>query len=240
MKRIESIKVLITAHNESYLLTNSVKSVFENINFAKESHTFICEVYLNLDFPDFETRSVALDLKLLYPDLNLSFSEFRDVSIVRNLFASKFNDAFLFFLDGDDYWSIDWIQRFLKIKNKSTSTIFHPRYTIFYDHNQINILKSRLLRCRSAALSQMMVENIFSSSFICHSNIFKKFQFKSGSIYTDNIYAYEDWSFFRDTMSHNIKHKLILGTTHFHFVRHSSNTTASLKSKKIPHPFDLL
>lgn len=239
MQRDLSISILITAHNESDLLRKSVMSVFHNVDFVRDRYAHNIEVYLNLDSPDIETKNVALSLNSKYPALNLSYSDYSDVSIVRNLFASQFEDSFLFFLDGDDYWDYDWIYRFLKLKIKSKSAIFHPNFTLFYNDKDFQILRSKLHWSKKLTLSRMMIENIFSSSFICHSGIFKNYTFKTGSTNSQNKYAYEDWSFFRDTMANGVPHKLISNTTHFHYIRSDSNTTKSLVLNQIPHPFDL-
>lgn len=239
MRKDLAVSILITAHNESHLLQKSVVSVYQNIDFSTNQHANHIEVYLNLDTSDFKTKKAALSLKSKYPSLNLTYSNHNDVSIVRNLFASNFQDSFLFFLDGDDYWDNDWIYRFLKLKNKSKSTIYHPNFTLFYNDKDLKVLRSKLHFNKTCTISQMMIENIFSSSFICHSSIFGNYIFKTGSTDSQNKYAYEDWSFFRDTMANGIRHKLILNTTHFHYIRNNSNTTKSLLSNQIPHPFDL-
>ena len=230
---------LITAHNEQTLLTKSVVNVFDSIDSALCKFDFAYEVRLNLDNSDDLTLKTANDLASNYTHLKVTQSEFGDVSKVRNNFASDVSSSFLFFLDGDDFWSPDWVTKFCELKRKRHDTIYHPNYTIFYDSNHIILLRSKSRQSLSTTRSRLLLENLWSSSFIAHSDIFRSHKFRSGKVHDDSKFAYEDWSFFRDCYAYGFRNSVLKNTTHFHLLRMNSNTKETIKRNKFPHPYKI-
>ena len=234
------LNFLITAHNEQSLLPKSVVNVFDSINIALCKFDFAYEVSLNIDKPDNLTLKTANDLASKYKQLRVTQSDFGDISKVRNSFASSVSSSFLFFLDGDDFWCHDWVLKFCKLKRIRYDTIYHPNYTIFYDSNHISLLRSKRRQSLTTTRSRLMIENLWSSSFIAHSEVFKKHKFRPGKVDDDSKFAYEDWSFFRDCYAYGFKNSILKDTTHFHLLRENSNTVETTKRNKFPHPYKIL
>lgn len=233
------LNFLITAHNEQSLLAKSVVNVFDSINVALCKFDFDYEVKLNLDKPDNLTLKTANDLASKYKQLRLTQSDFGDISKVRNSFASGVSSSFLFFLDGDDFWCQDWVLKFCKLKRKRNDTIYHPNYTVFYDSERIFLLQSKRYLSLATTRSRLMIENLWSSSFIAHSDIFTKYIFKPGKANDGSKFAYEDWSFFRDCYAYGFRNSVLKDTTHFHLLRKNSNTNETVKRNKFPHPYKI-
>jgi hypothetical protein len=231
--------IFVTGHNEQYNLIRSVESVFSSLQTALNTFNFDFRVQLNLDNPDNLTFLAAEKLKRKYVDLKVTASNFNDVALVRNAFIETVSNSFIFFLDGDDHWDSDWIFRFCKLKNKRKDTLYHPEYTIFYDSQEIVVLRSKSdLRLRSVR-SRLLIENLWSSSFIAHRDVFDLHKFKCGNTASYNKFAYEDWSFFRDSYYYGLRNTVLKNTTHYHLLKVNSNTKNSITSKQLPHPFEI-
>lgn len=233
------LNFLISAHNEQSRLEKSVINVFDSIGIALCKFDFNYEVTLNLDNPDNFTLKTANNLASKYSQLRVTYSEFGDISKVRNSFASGVANSYLFFLDGDDFWCQDWVTRFCKLKRKRFDTLYHPNYTFFYDSDHIFLFHSKRYHSSTAARSRLMIENLWSSSFIAHSDIFKKLSFKPGKANDGSKFAYEDWSFFRDCYAYGFRNSVLKNTTHFHLLRKNSNTNETVKRNKFPHPYKI-
>jgi hypothetical protein len=239
LKDFFKLDVLMTAHNEGEMLKRTFRSARTSIEYARTQFPFEYEFTINLDNPDAETVDALQDLVKEYSNLIVTYSNFNDVSKVRNQHILSKQDGFLAFIDADDYWCLDWILKFSKLRSKDTTTIYHPEVTFFFDNSDLIIHKSNSNKSIRKLISRLIVENIWTSSFIAHRRLFDDNLFKSGSTSHDTLFAYEDWSFFRDSLKRRVHHKTIKNTYHFHTKRIDSNTNKTDALKKMPHPFDL-
>jgi hypothetical protein len=155
--------IFITGHNEQYHLIRSVDSVYSSIQAALKIFDFHFSVQLNLDNPDNLTFLVSKKLKSKYADLKVTESNFNDVALVRNSLIDNVTNSFIFFLDGDDHWNSDWITKFCKLKNKRKDTLYHPEYTIFYNSQEIVVLRSKSDFHYKSVKSRLLIEKLLSS-----------------------------------------------------------------------------
>lgn len=232
---------LITAHNEGELLGRAYKSMLNSIKRSLKFIKFEYTLSVFLDNPTESTLKTAYQIKKYDKNLHLDYFTCNDVSELRNYFAINSNADFLSFLDGDDFWGESWIPQVCNYlsNERNQYDLVHPEITVFFkDRVNIEILRS-VSRLKRKDFYKLIYRNEWSSSFVCNRSIFHALQFKSGSVSSKSIYAYEDWTFFRDSLSLGIRNVVVPKTVHFHETRKNSNTEWSVNQEKLPHPYTL-
>jgi hypothetical protein len=143
----------------------------------------------------------------------------------------------IFFIDADDLWSKNWLKNVLRNGDLELKKIYHPELTFFTSQKQNSVFKNYRMRKMSWLKWKLLFENLWTSSFAVHKDTFKFLNFKSGMVSENfSLFAFEDWSFFRDAYYLGIKHEVVRQTYHVHYLKPKSNTT--LSRSKFPHPVE--
>jgi glycosyltransferase involved in cell wall biosynthesis len=233
---MRTLSAIITAHNEGELVKYALNSVLENF---KKTNFEQYEILIGLDNPDKKTQ-LALESFDYDPSIVKVFNfNFRDVGMLRQslLRLSKFE--YVSFLDADDIWGDNWLYQASSLNNKNQNAVFHPELTIFFDKKFSYVRKNPDSTSLSFKKSILLFENVWTSSFISPKWIMEKYPMKSGGTFDDSSpYAYEDWSWFRDTLAAGVEHRVVKKTAHFHKIKDESNTTRSILHNKKPWPIE--
>jgi glycosyltransferase involved in cell wall biosynthesis len=236
-----SFSVIVTCHNEQSYLINSLESVKRNI----EHHlSFVLdasyEIILVLDNPDEVTKSIAKYWATKNKFVHVIHSIHGDVGISRNLGISHSKFDVIFLLDGDDCWGLSWLTKSIShFQSNPATVILHPELVLYKS------VKIDSIRRHIATIDPdfdpwiLSKENLWTSSISCFRSIFDSINFPNGSTKTSNLYAYEDWSFFRESYNIGIPHLVIPETVHLVNTRIMSNTAMSYEAQHFPWPSDL-
>jgi glycosyltransferase involved in cell wall biosynthesis len=234
---MREISLIITAHNEGKLVLNALNSVIENIGKSEISEY---EVFIGLDNPDMETQTVLAQNDFDSDFIQVHNFKIGDVGIVRQNLLNLTKYEHVSFIDADDLWGDNWLFEASKFSAKNPNVVLHPDLTIFFDKEVKYVRKNPDSTSRKFKKELLIFENVWTSSFITPRWVMEKFPMKSGNTFDDSCpYAYEDWSWFRETLAAGIEHRVVNKTAHFHRVKDNSNTSRSVSLNKKPWPMDL-
>lgn len=233
---MDSFSCVVTAHDEGEFLKSSVYSVMRNINDAriKKFELLIC-----LDNADNRTKNIAKDLSQNTKNINILEFRYGDVGRVRQESLKACNYEYVSFLDGDDIWGNNWLSRLTTRASTYNDVIFHPQLTVFFDEEIRYVRKNADSTKRNFKKEILLFENLWTSSFVTPKSIMLEIPMKGGNTYDRTPYAYEDWSWFRETLIAGYKHVTVKKTVHFQRIKRESNTTRSVDLKKEPWPVDI-
>jgi glycosyltransferase involved in cell wall biosynthesis len=227
--------IIVTAHNEGIMLEHCIRMIYRNTREIKDAYSFSFEILIALDNPNYETNKVAEFLQGINENIQIFRFNHGDVGLVRSKMIDHCNFNNVFFVDADDLWSKNWLQKVLSKRNIPLKKIYHPELTYFKMEHEIKVLKNFKSNKLSSKKWSLLFENLWSSSFAINKDTFLISRFKSGGLNSESkIHAFEDWTFFRDSCYSGIQHQIISGTFHLHRQKEMSNT--SLSTNKLPHP----
>lgn len=234
---MREISLVITAHNEGKLVLNALNSVLENIRKSKITKY---EVLIGLDNPDRETQIVVAQNDFHSEFIHVYNFKLGDVGIVRQNLLNLTKYEHISFLDADDLWADNWLCEASKFSAKNPNAVLHPDLTIFFDKEIKYVRKNPDSTSRKFKKELLVFENVWTSSYITPRWVMEKFPMKSGNTSDESSpYAYEDWSWFRETLAEGIDHRIVKKTAHFHKIKDNSNTSRSILLNKKPWPMDL-
>jgi glycosyltransferase involved in cell wall biosynthesis len=234
---MRTISSIITSHDEGKLVISALNSVLENI---KKVDFEYCEILIGLDNPDVKTQqalnSYICDSKII----NKYIFNFNDVGLMRQKMLKLSKYEYVSFLDADDLWGDNWLFEASKFSAKNPNAVLHPDLTIFFDKEIKYVRKNPDSTSRKFKKELLIFENVWTSSFITPRWVMEKFPMKSGNTSDESSpYAYEDWSWFRETLAEGVDHRVVKKTAHFHKIKDNSNTSRSISLNKKPWPMDL-
>lgn len=234
---MRTVSLVITAHNEGKLVIKALNSVLQNI---RASNIEEYEVIIGLDNPDEVTQNIIDQSEFSSKFIHVYNFKINDVGVVRQnlLGLTKFDHVS--FLDADDMWGDNWLLKSSLFAASHPNAVLHPELTLFFDEKIKYVRKNPDSTSRKFKKEILLFENVWTSSFITPRWVMEKFPMKSGSTYDESSpYAYEDWSWFRETLAAGIEHRVVKKTAHFHKIKDSSNTSKSILLNKKPWPIDL-
>lgn len=233
-----SFSIIVTCHNEQNYLINSLASVRNNIGFHLASFSEVSyEILLILDSPDVFTKSIAENWVKENEFGRIILTNNRDIGMSRNLGIKNAQFDLIFLLDGDDCWGLSWLkQSIIHFINNPTIAILHPEL-VLYKSLSIDAVR-RHIETNDPDFDPWILsfENLWTSSIACPRSGFDLVTFPNGSTHPSNLFAYEDWSFFRESCEIGIPHFVIPRTVHLVNHRTNSNTTISYASRQYPWP----
>ncbi len=231
------VSIIVTTHKEGKLVENCIRTIMLNLEEASKWGQFDFEILVAADDSDEETEAALKLVCQTYSNIKVLKFKFNDVGVVRKKMVAECRFANIFFIDGDDLWSKNWLKLVLSDGDLELRRIYHPELTFFTSQKQNSVLKSCPTRKKSWLKWTLLFENLWTSSFAIHKETFKFLNFKSGMVSKNlSLFAFEDWSFFRDAYYEGIKHEVVSNTFHIHYLKSESNTT--LSRSKFPHPVE--
>jgi glycosyltransferase involved in cell wall biosynthesis len=234
---MRAVSLIITAHNEGKLLLIALDSVLQNI---KKVDITKYEILIGLDNPDQITQNISNHLDFDSEFIHVHNFKIGDVGIVRQNLLNLTKYEHVSFLDADDLWGDNWLFEASKFSAKNPNVVLHPELTIFFDKEIKYVSKNPDSTSRKFKKELLVFENVWTSSFITPRWVMEKFPMKSGKTSDDSSpYAYEDWSWFRETLAEGVDHRVVKKTAHFHRIKDNSNTSKSISLNKKPWPMDL-
>jgi len=234
---MRTISSIITSHDEGKLVIAALNSVLENIKKVDFEHY---EILIGLDNPDVKTQKALNNYICDSKIINKYIFNFNDVGLMRQNLLKLSKYEHVSFLDADDLWGDNWLFEASKFSAKNPNAVLHPDLTIFFDKEIKYVRKNPDSTSRKFKKELLIFENVWTSSYITPRWVMEKFPMKSGNTSDESSpYAYEDWSWFRETLAEGVDHRVVKKTAHFHKIKDNSNTSRSISLNKKPWPMDL-
>jgi glycosyltransferase involved in cell wall biosynthesis len=234
---MRAVSLIITAHNEGKLVLSALNSILQNLRNAEIPDY---EILIGLDNPNQETKNMSSQNDFDHNFIHIHNFNLKDIGIVRQNLLNSSKFEYISFLDADDIWSDNWLYESKHFYDKYPNAVLHPDLTLFFDKKIEYVRKNPDSTSRKFKKELLVFENVWTSSFITPRWVMEKFPMKSGNTSDDSSpYAYEDWSWFRETLAAGIEHRVVKKTAHFHKIKDTSNTSKSILLNKKPWPIDL-
>lgn len=232
-----NLTAIVTAHNEGHFLLSALSSVRRNFSQVGKIDY---EILISLDRADHLTTKIAKTFAANNANCQIITHDFGDVGKARQSSLSKSSFDYVAFLDGDDVFGDFWLKSVTREARKNKDIIWHPDLTIYFDSEIRSVRKNVDGTKKKFRKDFLIFENFWTSTFVTPKHIMESVPMKGGNTYDQgNPYAYEDWSWFRDTVSLGYKHGVIKKTVNFVRLKVNSNTTRTLSLGKRPWPTNI-
>lgn len=229
MKKMK-VSLIITAHNEGKLLEKAILSAIRALENTQAS----ADVIIHVDNGTKETLKCCEE----YEGKNMIRvlqNKFGDVGPARNFAAEQAWGEFLFFMDGDDLISQNYIRDGLEILIKSKKEIVVcPEYCISFsdDAKTGAILKMANSSTREKDAFLLFNINLWTAAIAGRRETFLKHQY----IETKDGYGHEDYAMNIALTAAGVKHIVVPGETYFYREKEKSRRKEN-DAKKVTEPY---
>jgi len=204
------VTLIITAHNEGKMLEKTILSALRALDEVKASS----EIIIHVDSGTKETLRCSEE----YEGKNMIRvlrNNFGDVGPARNFAAEQAWGEFVFFIDGDDLISKDYVKKGLEILAKSKREIVVcPEYCIsFSDDSKTGaILKMKSSAAREKDAFMLFSVNLWTAAIAGRRETFLKYKY----IETKDGYGHEDYAINITLTAAGVKHVVVPNEVYFY------------------------
>lgn len=223
-KKID-VSLLITFHNEGILAYSTLNSIERCRKYA-EDVGITTEYIWVLDSTSEETRKVLMSHPAANGNVKIIEVSHKDLGASRNSGVQGASGAAIAILDGDDYFSTNWIERaWFYLQEYGDKVILHPEVVINFG-------------AHSAYCWQVDqgIPDFDKNSLLAH-NLWTSWTFAKRSVYRNCPYSttrpqetgfgYEDWHWNCESVASGYQHRLALKTVGFYRRKKSSLVTTT-------------
>lgn len=206
-----NISCVIAAHHEGIMLHWSLLS-YEAMRVYAEERGARVEWVIVLDRADDETTHIAENHIFLRNTDKILYVDNGTLSKTRNDGISASCGDIIAVVDGDDYYSKNFLYNSAIDAYTYKDCIFHPHYVISFGstigvqelwdqriHNEVNA-------------SSMVFRHIYNSAAVAHKSIFTKTPYLSFG----KGFGFEDWNWNCEVMAKGYKHAIVRNTVLFY------------------------
>lgn len=216
------VSCVIVGHRESHTIYVTILSVIRAVSHAREFGLDV-EINLILDRPDEETKEIAS--RTLEGLGTVHLVDYGDLAHSRNYATSQCQSRFLAFIDGDDLWCKTWIlDAYSYALEHPSNRVYHPEFNIYFGADDSHVLHHVDMEDSDFELEAIYRSNYWTALSFAEQGIYAQYPYRKNTI-TDG-FGYEDWTWNFQTISNNIIHKTVPGTTHF--IRRSGDGSSLL------------
>ena len=223
-----SISCVITAHNEGLLLHTTLLS-YEAMRVYAEERGLSVEWVIVLDSADAETVRVAKNHPSLRPSDTLLYVDNRSLSKSRNDGIATAKGDIIAILDGDDYYTRNFLFAAAKEAAENPNCVVHPHHIVSF-----GVLTSiqTLLDQREhpeVDAAAMVFQHPYISTAVARKSVFEELPY----ILIKDGFGFEDWHFNCEAMANGYKHTVAYDS--FMFYRRKANgMLASMRHSIMP------
>ncbi len=225
--------VIITAHNEGFMLARTIQSV---LAATRQLETDF-EIIIHLDNADAETRAIAekyskkgglsaadrnqSSRSSLAADWRVLENHFGDVGAARNFAIQQAHGEYLFLIDGDDLISENYIVNILKVlENTQKEVVVSPEYCIEFSDTEKS---GAILRMADSGSREYNAFMLFSVNLWIVAIAGRRTTFLDHPyIRSIDGYGHEDYALNIELAGANIKHLVAPETVYFYRRKQSS------------------
>lgn len=232
MKEYEvDISLIITFHNEGILAQMTLNSIERCRLYAKE-HGITSEYIWVMDNIDEETKRVLDNYPIdnnLVKKIEVSHG---DLGASRNSGILNSRGESIAILDGDDYYSKNWLERAMhSLKEFGKDSILHPEMVLNFGTVHVYAWQMDQL-CKYYDENGLLTGNYWTSWTFAHSDTYKRNPYiETNPMKTG--FGFEDWHWNCETIANGFNHRTVSGTVAFYRRKHSSLLASSSNVKAI-------
>lgn len=206
------ITAVINGHNEKLIAHKSIRNFFEACEYANSIGIKVEKIAI-LDNADQVTREQFLKFSDRFDQIHEIDAQ--DLAMARNYAVQKSHGQYIAFLDGDDFWSINWLAKAYQFATEiqGENFILHSQRNIYFgvkniiwEHHNINWLDTD-------HLGTMLFDNLWTALCFAPKTIFMRCPYKPTKV--GSGFGYEDWHWNCETLGQGIDHRVVPETWHF-------------------------
>lgn len=208
------ISIIITFHDEGILAHSTLNSA-ERCRKSAAINGITTEYIWVLDDCDEETRNIIFSHPAMQSSPKISLTFYGDVAEARNSGVNISEATAIAVLDGDDYFSTNWIEqgwRHLNIYGEKS--IVHTEFVVDFG---TTYGYTRQIDQSSRYFNQngLLVGNYWTSWTLSHRNTYLKCPYRPTKALKTG-FGYEDWHWNCETIASGFEHRLAFGTVGFY------------------------
>ncbi|WFO52669.1 glycosyltransferase family 2 protein [Aeromonas veronii] len=226
------ISLLVTVHNEGALIHSTLNSI-ERCRIFANSKGISCEYIFVLDCCDSQTKNI-LQCHPVFKKCQCTIIEVknRDLGASRNDGISQANGKVIAVLDGDDYFSENWLERgWFYLHEYGKETILHPEFVINFGAHRAYCWQVE--QCGEYYQeSGLLSGNFWTSWTIAFKEVYVSCPYQVTRPSATG-FGYEDWHWNCETIANGYKHRLAWGTIGFYRRKKQSLVNSTFSSGAI-------
>lgn len=223
-KKVVDVSLLITFHNEGVLAHSTLHSIERCRKYA-EAAGITTEYIWVLDDVNDETRDVLIAHPAASGNVKILEVSHRDAGSSRNFGIQAARGTAVAILDGDDYFSTNWIERaWFYLNEYGDQAILHPEFVVNFG-------------MQAAYCWQVdQAGQYYKQDGLLVSNYWTAWTFAKRSIFLTCPYletrplqtgfGYEDWHWNCDVIAAGFEHRLAWGSVGFYRRKKVSRVTS--------------
>lgn len=210
-----TVSIVVNAHNEGIVLHRTLKSLDQNVAFAKKKgiDTEVIIVADKVDEPtkDYLEDRSATALTLVKP--RIEYVEYGDLGLSRNHGIRLAKGDYVGNFDGDDLWSKNWIAGAVATLQKNKGVVVHHAAVLNFGTKNgvwhIHSSTEPTFNPRS-----VVEDNWWPSCMMTHRNVALEFPY-AATLRTRH-FSNEDWHWNAETLAGGVEHIKVPETTLFY------------------------
>lgn len=234
---IVDVSLLVTFHSEGLLAHSTLNSIERCRKYA-ENAGIKTEYIWVLDDVTAQTREVLLTHPVAAGDVKIVEVSLRDAGLARNAGVKVASGMAVAILDGDDYFSTNWIERAWHYLNEyGDKAILHPEFVVNFG-------------TQSAYCWQVdQAGKYYKRDGLLVANYWTSWTFAKRAVFIEHPYVearpnktgfgYEDWHWNCEVISAGFQHRLAWGAVGFYRRKKISRVTSDTDLGAIFSPTSL-
>lgn len=211
-----TVTCIIALHREGLLAHTTLSSIASAREYA-EAEGFFVEFVITLDKHDAFTENILRKHPGIRSSDIIDFVQYGDLGLSRNHAVAKASGEYIVCLDGDDYYSRNYIAATVREAMKDSNAIIFPEYLFCFDEEYV---------CHRLGGPADSVENsyaLFSGHHFCsrvvaHQSVFDRNKYVACS----KGFGFEDWHWTCEAKAKGIALRQAAGTVLFYRRRRNS------------------
>lgn len=226
------VTLLITFHAEG-ILAHSTLNCIERCREYAENAGISTEYVWVLGSCNEETKAVVLSHPAYHAKVKIVEVD-QDLGESRNSGIAVASGKAVAILDGDDYYSTNWLERaWYYLKEYGDKTIIHPEYVVSFGAHAAYARQTE-----EYDKETLLMSNCWTSWAFALRSTFEHYPYAKTSP-LETGFGYEDWHWNCETTAHGFKHCLAPETVGFYRRKTSSLVTTTSNTKAIIPPTHL-
>lgn len=237
MQKQINVSLLITFHREGVLAHSTLNSIERCRKFANAAGISTEYIWV-FDTIDEDTRNIVMSHPAAQHQVQVIEVNHRDLGASRNSGVAAAKGKAIAILDGDDYFSTNWIERaWHYLKEYGEKAILHPEFVINFG--------SHAAYCWQVD----QAGKFYNQKGLLSGNFWTSWTFALKTVYESCPYVttraietgfgYEDWHWNCETIAQGYEHRLAWGSIGFYRRKLSSLVTATTAVSAIIPPSKL-
>lgn len=209
------ISLLITFHREGIFAHSTLNSIERCRKFAERTG-ISTECIWVLDSVDDETRNVLLAHPAKSDHVRIIESSYRDLGASRNLGIAAAHGTAIAILDGDDYFSTNWIERaWHYLREYGPQSILHPEVVVNFGTHSAYCWQIDQITHRHYDRAGLLIGNYWTSWTFALRTVYIQCPYVTTHP-LETGFGYEDWHWNCETIACGYQHRIVPGTIGFY------------------------